>query len=106
MPDPIHGKQTWRQHFVSESSDSENSDNDLKALEDSDDDIFSVQLPDSPESYNEPGTSSAGMDHSEPLTNETSYQTYTHHNEEDIRRSKVKEEHTHTRKGTLTTKYN
>lgn len=106
LPDPIHGKQTWRQHFVSESSDSENSDNDLKAyaaaaggaLEDSDDDIFSVQLPDSPESYNEPGTSSAGMDHSEPLTNKTSYQTYTHHNEEDTRRSKVKEEHTHTRK--------
>ena len=111
MPDSIHGKQTWRQHFVSESSDSENSDDDLKAyataaggaLEDSDEDIFSVQLPDSPESYNEPGTSAAGMDHSEPLTDKTSYQTCTHHNEEDTQRSKVKEEQKHNRKGTLTT---
>lgn len=111
MPDSIHGKQTWRQHFVSESSDSENSDDDLKAyaaaaggaLEDSDEDIFSVQLPDSPESYNEPGTSAAGMDHSEPLTDKTSYQTCTHHNEEDTQKSKVKEDHKHTRKGTLTT---
>ena len=111
LPDSIHGKQTWRQHFVSESSDSENSDDDLKAyaaaaggaLEDSDEDIFSVQLPDSPESYNEPGTSAAGMDHSEPLTDKTSYQTCTHHNEEDTQKSKVKEDHKHTRKGTLTT---
>jgi len=33
LPDSIHGKQTWRQHFVSESSDSENSDDDLNATE-------------------------------------------------------------------------
>ena len=111
LPDCIHGKQTWRQHFVSESSDSENSDDELKAyaaaaggaLEESDDDMFSVQLPDSPESYDEPGTSSAGMDHSKPLTDKTSY---TDHNEEDTQISKVKEEHKSTRKGTLTSKIN
>ena len=108
----VHGKQKWQQHFVSESSDSEDSDDDLKAyaaaaggvMEDSDhDDMFSVQLPDSPESYDEPGTSSAGVYHSAPLTDKTSYQTYTHLNEEDTQRSTVKEEHKDTRTGTLTT---
>jgi len=111
LPDSIHGKQTWRQHFVSESSDSENSDDDLKAyaaaaggaMEDSDEDMFSVQLPDSPESYDEPGTSSAGAYHSAPLPDKTSYQTYTHHDEEDTKTSTIKEEHKGTRKGTLTT---
>ena len=111
MPDSIHGKQTWQQHFVSESSDSENSDDDLKAyaaaagraLEESDEDMFSVQLPDSPESYDDNGTSSVGLVHSEPLTDKASYQTCTHHKEEDTQRSKVKEEHKPTRKGKLTT---
>ena len=52
----MHGKHNWRQHFVSDSSDSEHSDNDLVAyasaavvaMEESDDDIFSIQLPESP----------------------------------------------------------
>ena len=111
LPDSIHGKQTWRQHFVSESSDSENSDDDLKtyaaaaggAMEDSDGDMFSVHLPDSPESYDEPGTSSASVNHSASLTEKMSYQTYKHHNEEDAQRSTVKEEHKVTKKGTMLT---
>lgn len=108
MPDSIHGKQTWRQHFVSESSDSENSDDDLKAyaaaagaaMEDSDEDVFSVQLPDSPESYDEPGTSSASTNHCALLNDKTSYQSHTHHTEEHTQRSTVKEEHKGTKKGT------
>ncbi|XP_074626371.1 uncharacterized protein LOC141884480 [Acropora palmata] len=56
LPDSMHGKHNWRQHFVSDSSDSEHSDNDLVAyasaavvaMEESDDDIFSIQLPESP----------------------------------------------------------
>ena len=111
LPDSIHGKQTWRQHFVSESSDSENSDDDVKtyaaaaggAMEDTDEDMFSDQLPDSPESYDEPGTSSASVNHSTPLTDKTSYQTYTHHNKEDAQRSTVKEQHKVTKKGTMLT---
>jgi len=96
-----------------ESSDSENSDDDLQAyaaaaggaMEDSDGDMFSVQLPDSPESYNEPGTftSSAVANHSAPLTDKTSYQTYTHLNEDDTQRSTIKEEHKGTRQGRLST---
>ena len=108
MPGSVHGKQTWWQHFVSESSDSEDSDDDLKAyaaaargaMEDSDEDVFSIQLPDSPESFDEPGKSSASANHCTPLTDKTSYQTYTHHNEEDTQRSTVKEEHNDTKKGT------
>lgn len=53
----MHGKHNWQQHFVSDSSDSEHSDNDLVAyasaavvaMEESDDDIFSIQLPESPQ---------------------------------------------------------
>lgn len=52
----MHGKYNWRQHFVSDSSDSEHTDNDLVAyasaavvaMEESDDDLFSIQLPESP----------------------------------------------------------
>lgn len=52
----MHVKHNWRQHFVSDSSDSEHTDNDLVAyasaavvaMEESDDDIFSIQLPESP----------------------------------------------------------
>lgn len=50
--DILH-KQSWHQHFVSNSCESEHSDNDVKAraatageaLEESDDVTFSVQLP-------------------------------------------------------------
>ena len=77
-------------------------------MEDSDEDVFSVQLPDSPESYIEPGacTSSAGGTLSAPLTDKTSYQTYSHHDEEDTQRSTIKDEHKGTRKGMLTTTSN
>ena len=109
LPDSICSNKTWQQHFVSESSDSENSDDDLKAyaaaageaMEDSDEDVFSVQLPDSPESYNEPRTSSAGANHCAPLTYKTSYHTFTHHSEDETQRSTVKEDHKDTKKGTL-----
>jgi len=101
-----YSNKTWQQHFVSESSDSENSDDDLKAyaaaacgaMEDSDEDVFSVQLPDSPESYDEPRTSSAGANHCAPLTYKTTYRTFTHHSEEETRRSTVKEDHNDTKK--------
>ena len=97
MPNSIHGKQTWRQHFVSESSDSEHSDDDLKAyaaaageaMDDSDEAIFSVQLPDSPESYDEPSTSSFNANHCAPINVKASCQPSTQ--EEEATRFTVKE---------------
>ena len=61
LSDTSQGKQNWRQHFIGDSSDSEHSDDELRAyaaaageaLEESDEDIFSVQLPESPESFDE-----------------------------------------------------
>lgn len=108
MPDSIHHtKQKWRQHFVSESSDSEQSDDDLKAyaaaagdaMDDSDEDIFSVQLPDSPESYDEPGTHYEAMNSS---ATETSCQPPMQDNREGAKESTdVKELHTGPKKGTF-----
>ncbi|XP_078374711.1 uncharacterized protein LOC144658207 isoform X2 [Oculina patagonica] len=100
LPDSIHGKQTWRQHFVSESSDSEHSDDDLKAyaaaageaMEDSDEDIFSVQLPDSPESYDEPGTSSFSESVRASIEVKEFCQRFAHENDNSSTRSTVKEQ--------------
>ena len=75
LPDTSQGKQNWRQHFVGDSSDSEHSDDELRAyaaaageaLEESDEDIFSVQLPESPESFDEAvATSCSRTDHHAP----------------------------------------
>ncbi|XP_022784740.1 uncharacterized protein LOC111325237 isoform X2 [Stylophora pistillata] len=64
LSSPILGNSKWQQNHASENSDSDESNDDLRvyaaaagdALEDSDEEIFSIRLPESPESYEKPGT--------------------------------------------------
>ena len=67
----MHAKHSWQRDFVGDSCNSEHSDDDLVAyaatavgaMEDSDEDLFSVQLPESPESFNEAYSSSNRSEH-------------------------------------------
>ena len=71
-------------------------------MEESDEDIFSVQLPESPESYDEPGTSSCSTNQHMPMnsyTIETSYQPPQQDNREGAKGSIVKEQSKSTPKG-------
>ncbi|XP_068754276.1 transcription factor 19-like [Montipora capricornis] len=71
LPDSVHAKHSWQQDFVGDSCNSEHSDDDLLAyaatavgaMEDSDEDLFSVQLPESPESFNEAYSPSNRSEH-------------------------------------------
>lgn len=71
-------------------------------MEESDEDIFSVQLPESPESYDEPGTSSCSANQHMPMnsyTVEASYQPPQQDNREEAKGSIVKEHSKNTPKG-------
>lgn len=61
---PIRGSSKWQHNHASQNLDSDQSNDDLRAyaaaaadaMADSEEDIFSIRLPESPESYEKPGT--------------------------------------------------
>lgn len=101
---PGSGRQSWRQHFVSDSEHSDDDDDLMayataagKAMEDSDEDIFSLQLPESPALSDDGGSTSNTLSHQTPvniatvLSNKTS--THVHVGKEcNSKRPKPKEE--------------